>query len=310
MLAFAPLALPESHPFWSSKEEPYPDFGPHVIKALPHPKHIVISSGGHTFLLSSGQACHYPLKATHSKYGRFAYSSFFGYSVSTGPYTLEQCVPESTLALSDDGGETWKMRRAVDDAKVEENDGVPVLSSSMKPWSDVNVQTYLIPPAQGTPNWHIRAHRVTTGRHLQSAEGAFAVYGCRENDGRTLTEPTQSTTKDHAQTLLADGEGCHAASMECLVLSRSGAVGIVELLPSNSNRDGGVLNADANSNLIWARSVLPCLYADLKAGETKWFVTAVFALPATVEGWKEGWKARWDAKPVMPNWLQDHINKR
>lgn len=313
MLAFAPLAVPDSHPFWSSQEEAYPDFGPRLVKALPHPRHIVVSSGGHTFLLSSGQACHYPLKATHSKYGRFAYSSYFGYSVSTGAYTLEQVVPESTFALSDDRGETWKMRRAVDDAVIENHDGVPVLSSSMKPWSDVTVQTYLIPPAEGSENWHIRAHRITTGRDLQSAEGAFAVYGCREKDGRTLIEPKQPTIKGQAQTLLSgsgsSAEGCHAAAAECLVVSSSGAVGIIELLSSRKEREGGVLDADANSNLIWARSVLPCLYADLKAGDTRWFVTAVFALPATVEGWKGVWKERWDEKPRVPKWLQEHINK-
>ena len=297
MIAFAPLALPESHPFWSSKEEPHPFSATRVVRSIPHPSQIVIRSGGHTFLLSSGQSCHYPLKATQAKYGKFAYSSAFGYSVPTGSYTLEQYVPESALAVSDDLGETWRMRRTVDRAEIENHDGVPVLSSSMSLWPDVTVQTYLIPPAAESPNWHIRAHKVTTDRDVQAAEGAFAVYGCRNSDGRALTALSNSSW-----------DGYHAASQGALVISRSGAVGIVELLPTNDKRRGGILNADPNSNLIEARSVVPTLYADMKAGETRWFATAVFAVPSSVEGWKEGWRKGWDDKPRLPSWLEDKID--
>jgi hypothetical protein len=189
MLAFAPLALKEDHPFWSAKEEPHPFAEQRVVRSLPHPRHIVVRSGGHTFLLSSGQSCHYALKATQAKYGKFAYSSAFAYSVPTGSYTLEQYVPESSLALSDDEGEIWKMRRAHNgDSEIENHDGIPVLVSSMKPWKDVDVLTYLLPPVEETPNWHLRVHRIRTGRDLMSAEGAFAVHGCREKDGKNLTE--------------------------------------------------------------------------------------------------------------------------
>jgi hypothetical protein len=71
---------------------------PHRVHAC-HPGHIVVRSSGHTFLLSSGQSCHYPRKATQAKYGKFAYSAAFVYSVPTGSYTLEQYVLESSLAL-------------------------------------------------------------------------------------------------------------------------------------------------------------------------------------------------------------------
>jgi hypothetical protein len=99
MLAFAPLAMPENHPFWSTKEEPHPFAEQRVAKTLPHPRHIVVRSSGHTFLLSSGQLCHYPRKTTQTKYGKFAYSAAFAYLVPPGSYTLEQYVLESPLAL-------------------------------------------------------------------------------------------------------------------------------------------------------------------------------------------------------------------
>jgi hypothetical protein len=49
-----------------------------------------------------------------------------------------------------------------------------------------------------------------------------------------------------------------------------------------AERQGGTLLADANSNLVEPRSVVPTLYQDLAAGESRWFLMAVFAVPASV----------------------------
>lgn len=74
--AFIPLSLPASHPFWSSPELPYPSLP--LLAPLTHPGHITSHvSPSHTFLLSSGQACHYPLRHGAEKYGKLAYSSAF-----------------------------------------------------------------------------------------------------------------------------------------------------------------------------------------------------------------------------------------
>jgi hypothetical protein len=67
MLAFAALAQPAEHPFWSCEEEAHPFASPGkslvpTVKALKQPLHIMVHKGRHTFLLSSGQKCHYPLK--------------------------------------------------------------------------------------------------------------------------------------------------------------------------------------------------------------------------------------------------------
>ncbi|KAF2754419.1 hypothetical protein EJ05DRAFT_479408 [Pseudovirgaria hyperparasitica] len=299
MLAFAALACPATHPFWSSPEEPHPCASTRILRPLPHPRHICVRSAGHTYLLSSGQTCHYALKAPQAKYGKFAYSSAFAYSVPTGSYTLEQHVPESSLALSDDGGELWKMRRALDgDSTIETFDDVPVLVSSMKPWSDVQVTTYLIPPSSSSDKpesaYHIRAHRITTARALQSAEGAFAIYGCRAVDGRTL-----GPWSDERQ----DGYWYDKTSV--WGVSRSGAVGIREL--HQRERHGGMCLADPNSNLVEQRTMLPTLYRDLSAGETVWLVSAVFAVPSSKYGWKLDWKHLWDEEPVVPAWLENII---
>ncbi|KAK8238290.1 hypothetical protein HDK90DRAFT_411673 [Phyllosticta capitalensis] len=299
MLVFAVLALPASHPFWTATEEPHPaELGLlSPIRKLEVPLQIVSCRGGHHFLLCSGQSCHYPLKNTQAKYGKFAYSAAFAYSVSTGSYTLEQFVPESTLALSDDGGEIWKMRREVLDARFEEHDGLPVLVSAMKPWSDVKVDTWLIPPAERNPYWHLRAHRIESKRAVDTAEGAFAVHGCWERDGRTL-----GPFDVEAQ----EGYRCEKESV--LAVSESGAVGMVELLGAETGRKGSMLEADANSNLVDPRTLLPILSSALNAGDTKWFVTAVFAIPdQSVPQWKEIYEEHWNKKPSVPAWLLDLI---
>jgi hypothetical protein len=296
MLAFAPLAVPESHPFWQAKEEPHPYANERIVRPLKHPRHIVVRSGGHSFLLSSGQSCHYAIKNSNAKYGKFAYSSAFAYSVSTGYQELEQFVPESSLAFSDDGGELWKMRRAHNgDSKIETFDGVPALTSSMKPWPDVEVTTILLPPSEKTPNWHLRIHKVTTGRDLLTAEGAFAVHGAKEADGRVFNGFDESVP-----------EGGREEKQGALAASRSGAVGIAEL--SQVERTGSILQADANSNLVEARSVVPLLRSELKAGSTTCFVTAVFALPGSVEGWKKSWKEGWEKKPSVPKWVSSAVS--
>lgn len=298
-LSFTPLALPESHPFWTSAEEPYPSASLPEIAALEYPKHIVIRRGNHSFLLSSGQACHYPLKATQAKYGKFAYSSTFGYSVPTGGYELEQYAPDSMLAISDDGGEIWQTRRLALNARIEKRDDIPVLISEWKPWTDVTIETYLIPPFEGTENWHIRAHQISTSRNIITSEGAFAIYGCSSHNGRIL-----GRFKDDSSS-----EGTLEDSQRSLTVSSAGAVGIVELQQGIS-RAGKVVLADPNSNIIHGRTLLPSLAATINAGKQLWFVTAVFALPAGREFEQNDWRSKWEKPPQVLSWLQDLIESK
>jgi hypothetical protein len=224
--------------------------------------------------------------------------------VPTGGYTLEQFVPESALALSDDGGEIWKMRREVENAQIVDKEGLPVLYSVMHPWTDVEVTSWLLPPTDDAPNWHLRIHKITTGRDLQSAEGGFAILGTRGSNGRMLTDFTPES----------QNEGTAECGAGACVASRAGASAVFELghlseTGTKIERKGGICAADANSNLIEPRTLLPTLYADLKAGSTTWFLTAVFALPATREEWEGRWRTEWQRKPVVPGWVEEMVGK-
>ena len=284
--SFITLALPPTHPFWMATEEPYPEALLETTKVLNHSLQIATNLGGHTFLLSSGQQCSYPVKQSAAKYGKLAYSSAFGYSVPVGNGTLEELGGDNTLALSDDNGETWKCRRETKEARIENGKW---LRSMWYPWKDVQVETWLVAPSKEAPLFHLRIHRLRTGRNLSTAEGGFAIYGQRA-DGRAL-EPAQG-----------EDFGTYEQNGEARATSRAGVSGIVDL-GSGKARTGKVIRTDANSNLIVARAVLPTLFSEYGASDQDvWLVTAVFGLPRTHdnEGATKGWEHEWKKSPTIP----------
>ncbi|CAK5267415.1 unnamed protein product [Mycena citricolor] len=292
--SFIALSLPESHPFWTAEEEPYPTTLLNTTKALKHPLHIATNLGGHCYILSSGQQCSYPVKQGPAKYGKLAYSSAFGYSVPVGNGTLEELAGDNTLALSDDGGETWKCRRDTREARFE-GPGVGWLRSMWYPWKDVAVETWLVPPSTAAPLWHLRIHRIRTGRSLTSAEGGFAVYGQRE-DGRHLDPLDEESSDERFGTFAGPGRARAA--------SEAGVVGILSV--GGQERKGVALRTDANSNLMVPRAVLPTLMGEHSSGsEDIWLVTAVFALPSVEhsQGAQSGWMDEWLKRPVLPEQL-------
>ncbi|KAI0321986.1 hypothetical protein OF83DRAFT_1096817 [Amylostereum chailletii] len=286
--SFITLSLPETHPFWSTAEEPYPAVLRNATKVLTHPLHIATNIGGHTYILSSGQQCSYPVKQSAAKYGKLAYSSAFGYSVPSGNLTLEELGGDNTLALSDDQGETWKCRRDTREARFESFDGQTWLRSMWYPWPGVQVETWLVPPSVGAPLWHLRVHRIRSSRELRSAEGGWAIYG-QDVDGRALT-PSEAGNEAHAVSLagvsgIADIGGTHA--------------------PNSTGRLARVLRTDANTNLMVPRAVLPTLLGDHGGqGEDEWVVTAVFGLP----GDSSNWKVEWSKRPSVPEELTKLID--
>lgn len=291
--SFIALALPENHPFWAAKEEPYPEALKNTVKFIKHPLHITSNLGGHTFLLSSGQQCSYAVKQSSAKYGKLAYSSAFGYSVPVGNGTLEELGGDNTLALSDDGGETWKCRRVTKEARIENG---KLLRSMWYPWNDVEIETWLLPPQPETPLWHVRIHRIKTGRKLISAEGGFAIYGQRK-DGRAL-EPSEG---EEFGTYEKGGEGRAA--------SKAGVSGIVELGEAGM-RKGRALRTDANSNLIVARAVLPTLLGEHEVGKGDiWLGAGVFGLPNVdeAEGATPGWLKHWVKRPEVGMSVSDYV---
>jgi hypothetical protein len=261
-------------------------------------------------LLSSGQACSYPMKGTHAKYGGLAYSSAYAYSVPPGLFSLEQYALASQLGLSDDGGEYWKTRRVNEYAAIEERDGKPVLVSVWRPFPDVKIKTILVPPTEETPNWHLRAHLIEAGRDVMTADGGFAIRNVNSENGRYLDLYDPSKHEGTSPKIIGNydlntpagwakgQDGAFAVSRE------AGAVG-VKALETSSGRQANLVNADPNSNLVENRTTIPTLQHSVKKGETVRYVTGVYAKPT---GPREQYLDGWEKPPGVPAWLDADLD--
>lgn len=261
-------------------------------------------------LLSSGQACSYPMKGTHAKYGSFAYSSAYGYSVPPGLFSLEQYALASQLGLSDDGGEYWKARRLSEYAGLEERDGKPVLVSVWRPFPDVKVRTVLVPPEEATPNWHLRIHRVEAGREVMTADGAFAICNENSREGRYLEPYDAEACEGTSPKIIGNYDlntpaGWASGAAGAFAVSK-GAVGI-KALEDDVGRRANLVNADPNSNLMESRTVIPTLQHTVAKGGAAWYVSAIYAKPSGEGVPRSSYLAGWDTPPAIPGWLKAEI---
>ena len=205
--SFVILGLKADHSFWTIEEEPHPMKGllpSTLVKAIAPPQHILCNTPEHHYLLSSGQMTTKTFKGREANYGKFAYSSAFGYSVPTG-LELHQMAPDSTLSLSLDGGETWKVRWQPVDVRIETlhvgswrgSDELPVITSTWKPLKNIGlrIRTTLIPLSSHYEGWHVRFHQITDLGTAESVpwcdnvelvDSSFAI-GALTDEGHHIT---------------------------------------------------------------------------------------------------------------------------
>jgi hypothetical protein len=242
--AFLPLALPADHPFWTAGEVPVePSKKPLPLK---HPGMVMMHTPGNAVALSSGQQ-NWQMRAGAEKYAKFVYSSRYGLSVEVDERAYHMGAFDGALAFSDDGRH-YRVREANEVAQIAEN----TLFARWKPWSDVTVETWLIPANL----WHIRVHRITTQRALHATEGGFAIARADFNADRTIEEA---------------GRGA--------AISATDVSAIVDL---TGQREGRAHRAYPNTNLIVAKTLVPQLRGEIAAGTTV-LMTAAMALPAGAE---------------------------
>lgn len=252
------------------------------------------------------------MKGTHAKYGCFAYSSEYAYSVPPGLFTLEQYALASQLGFSDDGGEYWKTRRLSEYAGLERRGETAVLVSVWKPFADVVVRTILVPPQEETPNWHLRIHKIKAGRKVMTADGSFAIFNENSKNGRYLDLYDEAAGEGTSPLLIgnydlntpaawADGEkGSFAVS--------KGAVGIKSLETGlDTKRRANLVNADPNSNLVESRTTIPTLQHTIPKDETVWYVSAIYAKPPAEGVGKTSYLDGWNAPPKIPEWLKGEM---
>ncbi|RDW68805.1 DUF2264 domain-containing protein [Aspergillus mulundensis] len=333
--SFIVIMLPENHEFWSVPELPHPSASVTgtstalgEVEVVWPPRHILCNTPEHTYLLSSGQMTKKGHKAREAKYGKFAYSSALGFSVPCGTL-LEQVAPDSTLAVSFDGGENWRVREAPVEERILDievlgrNVGtVPGLYSAWKPWSfmDFSIETVLIPLREVYPGWHVRVHRVKGAdkmqgpwERIQLIDSGFAI-DAETASGRIIPKVRRGT---------ASIEGHCTVDSSCLITSRAGASGIVdstadtelELLASSSRVDtqetvkakcrAFCLRPDPNTNIIASRTFIPSVRHEIaienhEGGDGEiMIVSGVFAVAASAGLGHEVVYGMWMKRPKL-----------
>jgi len=126
--------------------------------------------------------------------------------------------------------------------------------SRWSPWTDVHISTWLI-PCEG---WHVRVHKIETGRALDTVEGGFAVIYS-------------------SQTLVC------AAGPSCRIVAANGTSVIADIGQGVSRLADKVVTPP-NSNIMFAEcAAIPVLSGRLEPG-THWICSAVAAVihPETV----------------------------
>ena len=240
MKAFLPLALADDHPFWTAEELPLPAVAPVVTQKHPYMVLCRETDRDHVFALTGGQFAAWEPTFNAAKYGKFAYSTAFGFSCPAGEWGLEQGAFDSTLALAENDN-YYRTRRNCEEIRVE--DGCHY--TRWKPWHDVEVETWLV----ALVPWHIRIHRIVSARPLTAAEGGFAIQ--REFGVQPSADPA-------------------------LVQNRYGLSGLVNL---GGDRQGKTVMAAPNTNVLYPQSLIPSLVGAVGVGET-WLASAVLGQPA------------------------------
>ncbi|MFC4598437.1 DUF2264 domain-containing protein [Cohnella hongkongensis] len=260
MKTFLPLALPEDHPFWAAEELPLPPLP--AFGEQRHPCLVVVrrpgegaeggggtdgakaaesASGDHVAAFNAGHLATNEHTHTSAKYEKFVYSTLFGFSVPRAEWGLAQGAFDSMLALSERDN-LYRARRRSEERAIRGD----VLFSRWKPWPDVEVRTWLI---AGLP-WHVRIHRLETGRPLSAAEGGFSL----------------PAAEDRSIDLRDD-----RVFASCSVAT-SGIVGL------RGYARAELIHPQANTNLLYPRTLLPTLRAELETG-VHWLISAVFGQP-------------------------------
>ena len=248
------LALGDDHPFWQAEESPLP----HEELCLSEKTggFIVSRSGNDTQLLAGGSSIP-EMNHSAQKYSKFAYSARFGFNVSLGNYGDGKIGSDSMLLLSEGDG-YWRERREIIEKKIGEN----WIHSRWQPWPDVDIVTVLI----RLGDWHIRIHRINSGRRLQTSEGGFSIprFGNLSADKSRYAK--QDTVKPLLETA-ADGEA---------FIAFPDYASRITALENSSLRKGAIAVPAPNLNIIHPSVVVPVLEGSLEPGKTV-LVCAVIA---------------------------------
>jgi hypothetical protein len=267
MKAFAMLAAPDDHPFWTVAEA---DPRPPSTVTLETAGMVIGRDPCQTVALFAPAGGWSFVEQSRAKYQKFAYSSRFGFSGDFDLYGM--AATDSMLAVTDPSTRTRRVRERVLLAEVR--DGLALARWS--PFAGVRVDTAL---CGGAP-WHVRLHRISTDRELLLSETGFALPWEPEGFG-----PPRPATPE---------VGCAIAE------SAWGASTIVDAPQgSASPRTADVVALSPNANVMYPHVIVPSLGVTVTPG-THWVACAVGASDDAAS-------VSWQHAPELPAALADRL---
>lgn len=234
---FAVLMLSDDHPFWKADTMPLPELN--MQQALTYADMLLHKYKGHTTAYTPGKYSPFGHGQTQAKYGKFAYDTKFAFSIAKSSFELHEAAPDSMLAFVVNG--YVYVRRISEKFEIEEDRVV----SSWSPYEGIQVQTIIIPTEAG----HIR-------NHVIQSEVACVAYDC----GFSISAELSSN--------LIIAEEKDKASAEC-----NTALCEVKGKYVDHRQDkiaqGQVIHADPNTNLLYAKTVIPSVKYKIKKGKNE-----------------------------------------
>lgn len=229
MKAFLFLALPDAHPFWHVPAEPLPELD--SIRSLPNADMLVSRGNGHVTVYPAGICELYGHGHAAEKYGKFAYSSYFGFSVAHSQMVLHENAPDSMLAFVLQGDDYVYVRKKSIHFSVRPG----FIESEWSPLSGITVRTTITPTKDG----HIRHHRITSAFPCTAYDCGFSVPAV---PGSFLCHT-----------------GTHTAQVEtdtCFCRVESTA----------SNGEPFLLSPNPNTNILYPNTCIPAVRWDIPKG--------------------------------------------
>jgi len=227
--AFAILALPDSHPFWVVQEDLLPDLA-----------HIHVQQKADMMILHRGwEVSSFPVAVYNKnvlghfteKYAKFAYSSYFGFSIAHSIENLKENAPDSMLSFLVDG--RVFVRRRCSFAHIDET-GIHTIWT---PCEGIEVETLITPTLKG----HVRRHRVHSTVNCIAYDAGFSVsqFVC----GFSVNQTAQ---------FIELFDGVHGCKVTCL---------------TDNVGKSYMIDADPNTNLIVKKARIPAIEYHIPIGE-------------------------------------------
>lgn len=257
--AFLPLALPQSHPFWRSEEAPCPERGkPAVLKQA---RMIIANPPGDAVALTNSPVLA-DFRHGPEKYGKFAYSARYAFSIESDLRRFDQAVFDNALGFSEDGRH-FRTRESNDHTQLAGE----TLYSAWRPYPDIKVESW----TWWHGAFHIRVHRIETAAGIMTIEGGFAIRVSRPSDMKAALKPDLAAVETASD---------HSAIID---------------LGSTVSRRVRVHRPPPNTNLVAPTTAVPQLFAQLPGGVT------VLACAVIAQGDSEAVRAALGDPPPRPD---------